>query len=255
MTPTFKFLKTPAKTSETLVIPIFSDLKLSATAADINKKSNGLIQDILKSTKDFKAKAGTQITITLPSKTGFTKLILLGLGDAKKLTTIETEENGGKLFKTLKGANVTHATIAIPAKIKGAKISTDTLGAHIANGAKLASYTFKKYKKPAKTAGAKLKRIDIINDLHANTAKTFETLNAVTTGTFLARDLINEPPNELYPESFAQIIKDELKPLGVDIEILNEKKMLKLGMGAIMAVGQGSIRQPRMVIMLSLIHI
>jgi leucyl aminopeptidase len=53
----------------------------------------------------------------------------------------------------------------------------------------------------------------------------------------------------LYPEAYAKIIKDELKPLGVEVEVLDDKKMLKMGMGAIMAVGQGSDRLPRMVIM------
>ena len=73
--------------------------------------------------------------------------------------------------------------------------------------------------------------------------------DCVIEGTFWARDLVNEPPNALYPDAYAKRIKEQLKPLGVEVEILDEKKMKKLGMGALLAVGQGSDNAPRMVIM------
>ena len=79
--------------------------------------------------------------------------------------------------------------------------------------------------------------------------KLFKAADPAIEGTFLARDLVNEPPNRLYPESYVETIKKELKPLGVEIDVLDEKKMQKLGMEAILAVGMGSARPPRMVIM------
>ena len=64
-------------------------------------------------------------------------------------------------------------------------------------------------------------------------------------GRMLARDLVNEPPNVLYPEEFADRA-EALAKLGVEVEILDEKAMQKLGMGALLGVGQGSrARQPR----------
>jgi leucyl aminopeptidase len=77
----------------------------------------------------------------------------------------------------------------------------------------------------------------------------YDVLSAHADGVYLARDLINEPPNTLYPESYAQRIKDELKPLGVDVDVIDDKKMEKLGMGAALAVGKGSERKPRIVVM------
>ena len=67
-------------------------------------------------------------------------------------------------------------------------------------------------------------------------------------GVVLARNLVNEPPNVLYPEEFANRAK-ELEKLGVSVEILDRRAMADLGMGALLGVGQGSARESRVVIM------
>jgi len=64
----------------------------------------------------------------------------------------------------------------------------------------------------------------------------------------LARDLVNEPANVLFPTEFAARAK-ELTKLGVKVEVLGEKAMEKLGMGALLGVGQGSIRESQLVTM------
>jgi leucyl aminopeptidase len=64
----------------------------------------------------------------------------------------------------------------------------------------------------------------------------------------LARDLINEPANMLYPEEFARRA-GQLRKLGVVVEVLDVRAMKRLGMGALLAVGQGSVRESRTVIM------
>ena len=68
-------------------------------------------------------------------------------------------------------------------------------------------------------------------------------------GVFFARDLVSEVPNVLYPESYAEQIVEKLEPLGVDIDVLGEREMHGLGMGAILAVGQGSARESKLVVM------
>ena len=71
--------------------------------------------------------------------------------------------------------------------------------------------------------------------------KLFSELSAVAKGIFLARDLVSEPPNILYPESFARKLMS-LRKLGLKVEVLSEKDMTKLGMGSLLGVGQGSSR-------------
>ncbi len=78
--------------------------------------------------------------------------------------------------------------------------------------------------------------------------QAFKVSQAVAGGVNLARDLVNEPPNVLGPVEFAAKAS-ELEKLGVDVEILTEKEMQKLGMGALLGVAQGSVRPPRLAIM------
>ena len=70
----------------------------------------------------------------------------------------------------------------------------------------------------------------------------------IVDGVIIARELVNEPPNVLYPVEFARRAS-QLKKLGVDVEVLDVKAMTKLGMGALLGVGQGSTQPSRTVIM------
>jgi leucyl aminopeptidase len=70
----------------------------------------------------------------------------------------------------------------------------------------------------------------------------------VAEGVFLARDVVSEPPNVIYPMTLADQARG-LSKLGVDVEILGVKEMKKLGMGALLGVGQGSVHESQIAIM------
>jgi leucyl aminopeptidase len=78
--------------------------------------------------------------------------------------------------------------------------------------------------------------------------KAYGPMDKIADGVFFARDLVSEPGNVIYPETLAEQCK-ELTKLGVKVEIFDEKKMAKLGMNALLGVGQGSVRESRMVVM------
>ena len=234
MSFTIKSVKVSSKSVTLCVLPVGDDLKL---------KTDKFITNALKTSTTFKGKLGQTLTITLPEKSDFTHAVLLGIGKAKDLDALKSEEAGGKLFATLKGAGVKTASLL------GGSLKSEQL-AHIGAGTQLASYSYEKYKTPPKKKDVpKFAVLELVSDDSSAVKKLYTALSHTIAGTFLARNLVNDPPNHLYPESYAKIIKDELAPLGVKIEILDEKKMLKMGMGGIMGVGQGSQRQPRMVIM------
>ncbi len=73
-----------------------------------------------------------------------------------------------------------------------------------------------------------------------------ERARKVAEGVYLARDLVNEPPNLLTPEALAERAR-ELEALGVEVEVLDEKAIAELGMGAFLAVAQGSENPPRFI--------
>jgi leucyl aminopeptidase len=122
--------------------------------------------------------------------------------------------------------------------------------ADFAMGMRLRAYSFDRYKTKKKDADAEPKTVavTIACDADATVKKLMKNRDAVADGVMLARDLVNEPPNVVYPESFADRAK-ALEKLGVEVDILDEKAMKKLGMGSLLAVGQGSERESRLVVM------
>jgi leucyl aminopeptidase len=71
----------------------------------------------------------------------------------------------------------------------------------------------------------------------------------VVAGSDLTRELVTEPANIIYPESFVERVKASLEGSGVEIEVLDKAAMQKLGMGALLGVAQGSIREPRLLVL------
>jgi leucyl aminopeptidase len=227
---------------------------LTPAAAAIDKESGGLVTAYLKRQKIFTGKKGQSLTLGAAPKQDFARIIVMGLGEIAEFNVLDAESLGGKLHAALIAAGAESANILIdagkPAKKGAAILDEATLAAHIAFGASLATYKFDTYRsKPKKGADAapELSKLNFANA--AKGAAKFSSLQAIATGVHLARDLTNLPPNDLYPDSYAKRIKAELSPLGVKVEILDEKRMATLGFGAHLAVGQGSLRPPRVVIM------
>jgi leucyl aminopeptidase len=122
--------------------------------------------------------------------------------------------------------------------------------ADLALGVRLRSYLFDNYKTKRKEGEDRppTAKVAIAVDDVTAVRKSFRSRDAVAEGVVLARDLVNEPANVLYPEEFARRANG-LKKLDVNVEVLDVKAMKKLGMNALLGVGQGSERESRMVIM------
>jgi len=119
----------------------------------------------------------------------------------------------------------------------------------LAYGANLRSYRFDKYKTQLKDdAKPSVKTMKVLSRATGAARKAYAPLAKIADGVALTRDLVSEPPNVLYPESLAIRCK-ELSRLGVKVQILGEAQMKRLGMGALLGVGQGSIRESKMVVM------
>jgi len=119
--------------------------------------------------------------------------------------------------------------------------------ARIAQAAMLRSWRFDLYrtKLPEKQKPT-LKSVDIVVGDALQAAETaWVPLKAVAEGVAFTRTLVTEPANILYPESFVERCR-ELADLGIEIEVLDEARMRQLGMGALLGVAQGSIREPRL---------
>ena len=241
MTVKISFAASPAKSkADTAIITFASGIKLSAAGQRLDKASGGFISHHLKNQDKFSGKPGQVFVLPAPKASGHLRFVLLGVGD--KAQPAEIEATGGKLAAALNTSGAINAILFLESDAKTA--------AHLAAGVRMRAYTFNKFK--SKKKGDKPKTFSALTIVTAGSAKAksaFAPLDAAVRGVYFARDLANEPPNLLYPKSFANIVKRELAPLGVKVEIFDEKKLAALGFESHIAVGKGSERQPHAVVL------
>ena len=157
----------------------------------------------------------------------------------KDLTYKYLEELGGRIYNKIKPLGSSQA------KIYENNIS---INERLALGILLSSYKFENYKKNKIKQITNLKNVVFIcNEPNKNLNKISEIQN-LAKGVFTARDLVWQPPNILYPSSFADECK-KLKKIGVKVTIYNEKQLQKIGMDALLAVGRGSRKDSQVVVM------
>ena len=218
----------------------------SGLAGDLDKKTGGAVKRAMKAAS-FTGKSGSVLDLIAPHGVGFSRVILMGAGKSADITATGMENIGGELIGKLEKAKEASATVILN-DIANSKITAGEAAARVAFGAKLRSYRFDKYKSKKKDETGEVKTLTVGTKAAAPARKNYATLEKIADGMFLTRDLVNEPPNVLYPVEFARRAK-ALSKVGVKVEVLGETQMLKLGMGSLLGVGQGSVRESQLVVM------
>jgi leucyl aminopeptidase len=200
------------------------------------------------SVAEFTGKLASSMELIAPAGASFDRLVVVGTGKADDRDAPAWLRIGGAAFAAAKKA--TEVSIVLDGKDRE-PAPADV--AQFAAGLLLRSYSFEKYKTrkdndEGKAAGRKPRKVTILCANPTAARKAFATAEAIADGVLLARDLVNEPANILGTVEFAARAK-ELEKLGAKVEILTEKEMRKLGMGALLGVAQGSVRPPRLVVM------
>lgn len=213
------------------------------------RKALGKTADLVKraaATNQFKGKSGSSIDFLEPEGIKIHRLIVLGAGKVADLKEKDFLAFGGALAGKLNSAS---EEVSILAELPGGAMTAEQAAA-LAAGMRLRAYRFDRYKTKKKDGEDKSLKteVSIAVEDPAAAKKAFAPDAHVVDGVILARELVNEPPNVLYPEEFARRAS-QLRKLGVDVQILDVKAMTKLGMGALLGVGQGSARPSRTVIM------
>ena len=229
-----------------IIIPIFEDGKKTKAYTDVDTKSGGALGRAIKDSA-FEAQKGKTLEILSPGELTNSRVILVGAGKSKEFTALDAEAVGGAGAARVLASRDKSAVFAINGfSVK--KIDASELAARIANGARMKSYRFDKYRtKEEKKDKPALSKITV--NTNATGAKAaYVDYDKVGDGVFLTRDLVSEPANVLYPDSFAKRCK-KLVDLGIKVKVLGETEMKKLGMGSLLGVGQGSDRDSRLVAM------
>jgi leucyl aminopeptidase len=236
----------PFSTTPRGVLVVFCDDALRVGAGA--RKALGGEADLLKraaAAGQFKGKENTVLDLLAPEGIKIQRLIVIGTGKGKDLKEGDFLKFGGTLAGKLNSGS---EAVLVMAELPDEAMTPDQVSA-MAAGIRLRAYRFDRYKTKKKDEdGALRAEISIAVADVAAAKKAFAPRSHVTDGVMMARDLVNEPPNVLYPEEFAKRAT-ALRKLGIEVEVLDVPAMKKLGMGALLGVAQGSERPGRTVVM------
>ena len=232
------FAKPSLPKSGALVLLAYEGEKPSGVWQQADEVTGGAIARALE-VASFKGAKGKSVTILAPGA-DLTRVIVIGLGKPAEVTDRILNEAGGS------------AVAALSADVNAA-LACGTLSAgqaaDVVLGSVLKAYRFDRYRTKEKAEDKpKLARLTVLTGDAAKARAAWEDGKAVAAGVFLTRDLVSEPPNVLNPAEMAERCK-KLTSLGVKVEVLGPKEMQKLGFGALLGVAQGSVNEPRMVVM------
>ncbi|OON77699.1 leucyl aminopeptidase [Streptomyces tsukubensis] len=216
-------------------------------AEAVDKAYDGKLADVLET---LGASGAEGEVVKLPAPSGFKAPVVLAVGLGAVPETDDAKDSGyaaeplrraaGTASRTLSGAK--KAAFALPVE------DADDVAA-IGEGALLGAYAFVTYKDNGKDAKGPLAEVAILGAKPRDKAHkaAVERSTALAEELNRARDLVNTPSNDLYPESFAALVTAAGKEHGVKVTVLDEKALTKGGFGGILGVGVGSERPPRLV--------
>jgi leucyl aminopeptidase len=229
----------------TYVVFVGANLKPAPRAAAALGAAAVRLEAVAKTVR-FRGKSSSAMDLVEAAGLEGTRLLVVGVAPGKDGKPLDFANLGGFVYGKLGAAKKVAVAFLAPEGDWDAAAA-----AEFALGLRLRAYRFDKYKSKKDNAE---EADDVAPAMTIETAESaaaraaLAPRHALAEGVELARTLVNEPPNVLFPESFAARAL-ELKALGVEVEALDEKAMAKLGMNALLAVGQGSERDSRLVVM------
>ncbi len=252
-----KFLLTTKFTTEALAIAVSASDKKSKTKnyskllLDLNKYFNGLLVETIEA-EEFDFSVGATLVINLSSQNkvaanckSIKKVIILGLGDEGKLDPKILRKASAALIRSVKANKIEKISAIFP---KNPEI--------LAEAAILISYEFDKYKSVAKPSenkpekkSKKLSEFKVfVESLDKNDNANFKQALITAEATCIARDLVWEPACVVTPTYLAEQAKlISTKNNTIKVKVLEQKDCEKLGMGAYLAVAQGSDQPPKFI--------
>jgi len=245
--PEIRFSAINTTAEKTLVLLAQADFALGAHAKSLDKSLGGQLTRAATAAR-FTGARKTALELLAPANSELDRIILVGSGDGADNSEQAWVELGGYVMGQLIGRKLAIAAI-LAETAKGP--AAPELAAALGLGASLRDYSFRKFKTKKKDADAQNggARKIVIQCKEVDKAQhSFERCKAIAEGVRLARDLVNEPANTLGPIEFAAEAQ-KLSQAGVAVEVLDVEQLTKLKMEALLAVGKGSERPSRLVVM------
>ena len=233
--------------SGSLVVTATQGGVLSKTAQEADRKCGGAISRAVKAGR-FEGKSEQALELLSPSGIPVARILVVGMGKAEEINAQSSEKAGAMIFDRLAMSGEKQLSAAID-EFPKCPLKAEQIAAHMAAGARSRSYRFDKYRTKMKDSDKpSLSKLTLMCAKHAPARAAYASLEHVLNGVNAARDLVNEPANALFPTEFSKRART-LSKLGLKVEVLNEAQMAKLGMGALLAVGQGSSKESQLVVL------
>ncbi|MFA7261783.1 MAG: leucyl aminopeptidase [Caulobacter sp.] len=230
--------RTVAPQGGAVAVMAFEDGKLSRAAEDMDKATGGAVTRAIAAGR-FAGKPGQTVELVVPTGLDVQRLVVVGSGKDWNAEAAERFAAQAVQSTKVSGAEVLH--LLLPG-------ATAAEAAQAALGATLAAYRFDRYRTTEKPeTKPSVQTVKIATDDPAAAETAWAPLKALGEAIYFSRDLVSEPPNVLYPAEFARRVK-ALESLGLEVEILDEEAMVKLGMGSLLGVGQGSVRDSQLAV-------
>ncbi len=227
--------------SGVICVAVYADNNTSAAADIIDEATNGAVRKAIQNAR-FDGKPGQVLQLLAPTGVAAEQILIAGVGEKTDDMEQSWESFGASVMQSVLTSGLSALTFFV-GDLEGAS------GAHIAFGAQLAAYRFDGHRTTlADDKKPSISTIRIAGEKHGDARKHHTRLHELAAGVYLARDLVSEPGNIVNPESFAERIQ-ALSETGLEIEILDEKDMSKLGMHALLSVGAGSKYGSKLAIM------
>ncbi len=229
-----------------LILFIGEGAVLSAGAKAADAATGGQVSRAI-AVAGFKGKKGKLLEVLAPSGMAASRLLLAGIGDAAKADARVFEDLGGEaVAMVLTKDAVLSADFS---DIADLGVGNDVAAAHLAHGAELRSFRLDRYRTKLKDEQKpKLAHVRLVG-APSGTSGHLERLGKVAAGVAFAKELITEPANIIYPQSFVERVRAKVEPLGIKVTVLDEKQLAELGAGSMLAVAQGSVRPARLLAM------
>lgn len=216
----------------TVCAPVFAKCKTGAAADSLDHATGGQLRRAMDASR-FNGDAGEVLEILAPIGIKANRVLLVGVGKKSDDMQQDFERFGAAAMSKVITSGDKELTLFTGDVDAG-------WAAHAAYGAQLAGYRFDRYRTKMKEKQTpSISKVRIACDDFAKAKAAFGPLSAIGEGVYLARDLVSEPGNVINPESFAARVC-KLEELGVEVDILDERAMAKLGMNALLSVGHGS---------------
>jgi leucyl aminopeptidase len=213
-----------------------------AVDPDIAQQSGWLAE--LRSSGEFTGKVYETVTLYRPQSTTAKRLVVIGGGKRESFLTVTARRIGGVLVRSLKSKGVKKIALSLPEGYANGEYV-----AALAEGAIVGSWEPDKYKTDPERDS---KQVSDLVFLSADRSASGEAANRgriIGEAQNFARDLVNEPGNKLTPAELAARAREMALSHQLEFEALDRDQMHQMGMGAILAVAQGSPNPPFLIVL------